>query len=116
MPTLYHNPRCSKSRQGLELCNSSETEVIVVNYLKQKLTENELTGIISRFGGCPSKLIRNSDDAFKKSQYFDLDLINPVNVLAILHNLPQVMQRPLLDDGNQVIIGRPPQDFEKILG
>lgn len=116
MPTLYHNPRCSKSRQGLELCNSSETEVIVVNYLKQKLTENELTGIISRFGGCPSKLIRNSDDAFKKSQYFDLDLINPVNVLAILHNLPQVMQRPLLDDGNNVIIGRPPENFKNLLG
>jgi arsenate reductase len=116
MPTLYHNPRCSKSRQGLELCNSSETEVIVVNYLKQKLTENELTGIISRFGGCPSKLIRNSDDAFKKSQYFELDLINPVNVLAILHNLPQVMQRPLLDDGNNVIIGRPPENFRNLLG
>ncbi|MEZ7994573.1 MAG: ArsC/Spx/MgsR family protein [Candidatus Poseidoniaceae archaeon] len=116
MPTLYHNPRCSKSRQGLELCNSSETEVIVVNYLKQKLTENELTGIISRFGGCPSKLIRNSDDAFKKSQYFELDLINPVNVLAILHNLPQVMQRPLLDDGNNVIIGRPPENFKNLLG
>jgi arsenate reductase len=116
MPTLYHNPRCSKSRQGLELCNSSETEVIVVNYLKQKLTENELKGIISRFGGCPSKLIRNSDDAFKKSQYFELDLINPVNVLAILHNLPQVMQRPLLDDGNNVIIGRPPENFKNLLG
>jgi arsenate reductase len=116
MPTLYHNPRCSKSRQGLELCNSSETEVIVVNYLKQKLTENELTGIISRFGGCPSKLIRNSDDAFKKSQYFELDLIHPVNVLAILHNLPQVMQRPLLDDGNNVIIGRPPENFKNLLG
>ena len=116
MPTLYHNPRCSKSRQGLELCNSSETEVIVVNYLKQKLTENELKGIISRFDGCPSKLVRNSDDAFKQSQYFELDLINPVNVLAILHNLPQVMQRPLLDDGNNVIIGRPPEDFKNILG
>lgn len=116
MPTLYHNPRCSKSRQGLELCNSSETEVVVVNYLTHELTKNELEGIISRYDGCPSKLIRNSDDAFKQSQYFEFDLTNPANVLAILHNLPRVMQRPLLDDGNQVIIGRPPHDFVKILG
>ena len=116
MPTLYHNPRCSKSRQGLELCNGSETEVMVVNYLKQNLTEKELEVIISRLVGCPSRLVRNGDDAFKKSQYRELDLTDPANVLIILHNLPQVMQRPLLDDGDQVIIGRPPQDFEKILG
>ena len=115
MPTLYHNPRCSKSRQGLELCNSSDTEVKVVNYLTQELTKNELEGIISRYDGCPSKLIRNSDDLFKLSQYLEFDLTNPTNVLTILYNLPRVMQRPLLDDGNQVIIGRPPQDFEKIL-
>ena len=116
MPTLYHNPRCSKSRQGLELCNSSKTEVIVVNYLKQKLTESELEEIISRFDGCPSRLVRNSDDAFKESQYSEFDLTDSTNVLAILHNLPQVMQRPLLDDGKQVVIGRPPEDFKKILG
>jgi len=116
MPTLYHNPRCSKSRQGLELCNSSKTEVIVVNYLKQKLTEKELKGIISRLNECPSKLVRNGDDAFKGSQYSEFDLTDSANVLVILHNLPQVMQRPLLDDGNQVIIGRPPHDFKKILG
>jgi arsenate reductase len=115
MPTLYHNPRCSKSRQGLELCNSSKTEVIVVNYLKQKLTKKELEGIISRLDGCPSKLVRNGDDTFKQSQYSEFDLTDSANVLAILHNLPQVMQRPLLDDGEQVIIGRPPEDFEKIL-
>jgi len=116
MPTLYHNPRCSKSRQALELCISSKTEVIVVNYLKQNLTEEELEGIISRFDGCSSRLVRNSDDAFKESQYYEFDLTDSTNVLAILHNLPQVMQRPLLDDGNQVIIGRPPEDFKKILG
>ena len=116
MPTLYHNPRCSKSRQGLELCISSKTEVIVVNYLKQNLTENELEGIIARFDGCPSRLVRKDDDTFKKSQYSELDLTDPTNVLIILQNSPQVMQRPLLDDGNQVIIGRPPEDFKNILG
>lgn len=116
MATLYHNPRCSKSRQGLELCNDSEVKVEVVNYLKTNLTKSELEGIISRLDGCVSGLIRKGDDAFKQSQYSTLDLTDENNVLTILLKLPQVMQRPLLDDGNQVIIGRPPQDFNEILG
>jgi arsenate reductase len=116
MATLYHNPRCSKSRQGLELCNDSEVKVEVVNYLKTNLTKSELEGLISRLDGCVSGLIRNGDDAFKQSQYSTLDLTDENNVLTILLKLPQVMQRPLLDDGNQVIIGRPPQDFNEILG
>jgi arsenate reductase len=116
MATLYHNPRCSKSRQGLELCNDSEVKVEVVNYLKTNLTKSELEGLISRLNGCVSGLIRNGDDAFKQSQYSTFDLTDENNVLTILLKLPQVMQRPLLDDGNQVIIGRPPQDFNEILG
>jgi arsenate reductase len=116
MATLYHNPRCSKSRQGLELCNESTTAVEVVHYLKSILTKNELQEIISRLEGCVSELIRNGDDAFKQSKFTALDLTNSDNVLTILLELPQVMQRPLLDDGMRVIIGRPPQDFNKILG
>jgi len=116
MATLYHNPRCSKSRQGLELCDDSKVKVKVVHYLKTNLTKSELEGIISRLHGCVSALIRNGDDAFKQSQYSTLDLTDENNVLTILLELPQLMQRPLLDDGNQVIIGRPPQDFNKILG
>lgn len=116
MATLYHNPRCSKSRQGLELCSGSNVKVEVVQYLKTNLTKSELEGIISRLDGCVSALIRNGDDAFKQSQYSTLDLTDENNVLTILLTLPQVMQRPLLDDGNRVIIGRPPQDFNEILG
>jgi arsenate reductase len=116
MATLYHNPRCSKSRQGLELCNDSKVKVEVVHYLKTNLTKSELEGIISRLDGCVSSLIRNGDDAFKQSQYSTLDLTDENNVLTILLKLPQVMQRPLLDDGTRVIIGRPPQDFNEILG
>ncbi|MDG1546208.1 MAG: ArsC/Spx/MgsR family protein [Candidatus Poseidoniaceae archaeon] len=116
MATLYHNPRCSKSRQGLELCNESTMEVEIVHYLKSSLTKSELEEIISRLEGCVSGLIRNGDDAFKQSNFATLDLTNSKNVLTILLELPQVMQRPLLDDGKRVIIGRPPQNFSEILG
>jgi len=115
MATLYHNPRCSKSRQGLELCNISKVNVEVVNYLKTNLTKSELEGIISGINGCVSGLIRNGDAAFKQSKYSTLDITDESNVLTILLELPQVMQRPLLDDGNRVIIGRPPEDFSEIL-
>jgi len=115
MATLYHNPRCSKSRQGLELCNDSNVKVEVINYLKTNLSKGELEGIISRLNGCVSGLIRNGDDTFKQSDFSTLDITDASNVLTILLELPQVMQRPLLDDGNIVIIGRPPEDFCEIL-
>ena len=115
MATLYHNPRCSKSRQGLELCNDSKVNVEVVNYLKTNIAKSELEGIISRLNGCVSGLIRNGDAVFKQSKHSNLDITDEKNVLTILLELPQVMQRPLLDDGNRVIIGRPPEDFSEIL-
>lgn len=115
MATLYHNPRCSKSRQGLELCNDSSTDVVVIKYLQQNLTEEQLRGIISRFKGEISQLIRTGDAAFKQSPFCDIDLTNSANVLAVLSALPQVMQRPLLDDGQQVVIGRPLDNFNLIL-
>lgn len=113
MITIYHNPRCSKSREALDILQNQKVGYTVVKYLDEPLSVDELGKIIKRLGIPPSDLIRKNESIWKENykgkELSDEQLIN----LMIQH--PQLMERPIVINGNKAVIGRPPQHILDIL-
>jgi len=100
---LYHNPRCSKSRQTLDLVNNESPEIVL--YLKNPLSRKQIKDLITRLKDPISELIRWGDkEAPNKPEHIDSGII-----IDILVENPKLMQRPILDNGKVAIICRPPE-------
>ena len=109
--TLYHNPRCSKSRRALELLNENAEGVTVVEYLKRPLSVEELRGLIKLLGVRAHDIVRS-----KEPEYGDAGLSiasDDEEVIAALVRYPKLLECPIAVCGNKAVIGRPP---EKVLG
>ena len=114
MVTIYHNPRCSKSRQTLQLLNDSNINPEVVEYLKTPLNADELTNIINMLGVSVREIIRTSEQDYKDRNLKNPDLSDDELLNAIVE-APKLMQRPIVVNGNKAAIGRPPEDVLGIL-
>jgi arsenate reductase len=90
--TIYHNPRCSKSRKTLALLQEHGIEPTVVEYLKNPPDKRELGIITRKLGVKPEKIVRRGEDSFKQKEY------------------PILIERPIVVKGDQAIIGRPPEN------
>ena len=110
MITIYHNSRCSKSRQGLELLKDANVDFEVVTYLENIPTEKELNEIISKLGINPIDLVR-TNEAIWKERYKGKTLSDGDIVTAMV-KYPKLIERPIVINGNKAVIGRP---SEKIL-
>lgn len=113
MIKIYHNPRCRKSREGLAILESSGKQFEIVKYLENKLSEKELTSIISKLGIKPVDLIRKNE-AIWKSDFKAKDLSDNDIVMAMVHH-PKLIERPIVVNGTKAIVGRPPENISKIL-
>lgn len=105
--TLYHNPRCSKSRQALALLEERGAEVRVRRYLDEPLDEAELRDLLSRLDADGTALVRTQEPEWQGDE---ADLQDQERVIAALLAHPRLMERPIADDGRRAIIGRPPED------
>lgn len=105
MITIYHNPRCRKSREGLTLLEESGKTFEVVKYLEDLLDEKDLTAIISKLDIKPIDLIRKNE-AIWKSDYKSKDLSDKQIIEAMVEN-PKLIERPIVVNGKKAVIGRP---------
>lgn len=110
MITIYHNPRCTKSRQGLQLLEESGKKFEVVKYLDDIPTEEELTNIIKLLDIKPIELVRKNEVVWKEN-YKGKELSDKEMIKAMIQN-PKLIERPIIINGNKAVIGRP---TEKIL-
>lgn len=110
MITIYHNNRCSKSRQGVQILEDSGKEFEIVKYLEDIPTEKELTEIIDCLGIKPINLVRKNE-AIWKENYKSKDLTDEALIKAMVEN-PKLIERPIVINDKKAVIGRPP---EKIL-
>ena len=110
MIKIYHNPRCSKSRQGLELLEKSNKDFEVVKYLETIPTKSELKEIINLLGIKPMDLVRKNE-AIWKEIYKNKDLSDSDIIKAMIKN-PKLIERPIIINDDKAVIGRP---TEKIL-
>ncbi len=115
MAILYHNPRCSKSRQALALCVASPRNVSVHFYLSTPLDYETLLSLLSRLEGEMSSAIRWNDSAFKEVDSLNIDRMSAESIASFLSLNGHLMQRPWLDNGHTTRIGRPVESLLELL-
>ncbi|RDI13286.1 arsenate reductase (glutaredoxin) [Flavobacterium sp. AG291] len=113
MITIYHNPRCSKSREGLQLLELEGKPFTTVKYLNEPLTKEELTEIINKLNIKPIDLVRQKEDIWIKN-YKDKDLSDG-KVIDIMVEHPNLIERPIVVNGNKAVIARPAERIKEIL-
>jgi arsenate reductase len=108
MLTIYHNPRCSKSRQTLALINdNTKQEIKVVEYLKQPLSEADIKTLLSQLGCKVIDMMRVKEAEFKEQ---DLKTANDEQLIQAMVTTPKLIERPIVSNGTKAIIGRPPEN------
>jgi arsenate reductase (glutaredoxin) len=112
--TLYHNPRCSKSRETLALLEQAGATPRIIEYLKTPPTAAELKAIVSQLGIEPEQLVRKSEDVYK-SHYAGRKLTAAQWIDAMVEH-PVLIERPIVIRGKQAVLGRPPENVRKLLG
>ena len=112
--TIYHNPRCSKSRQTLELIQSKGISPIIIEYLKSNLTRSEINLIAELLNENVRSIIRNTENAYNALNLADASLSKDTLIDAIVNN-PELLQRPIVLNGDTAVIGRPPEKVLDIL-
>ena len=113
MTTIYHNPRCRKSRETLELITSKRESPNIVEYLKTPPNYEELAGIVDLLGIKPLALIRRNEKVFKE-QFKGQDLSDEEWLNVMIEN-PILIERPVVVKDGKATIGRPPESVLDIL-
>jgi arsenate reductase (glutaredoxin) len=112
--TLYHNPRCSKSRQTLLLLQERGIEPQIVEYLKTPPSAPELDAILTKLGIEPRQLLRTQEDAYSGAGFDDAALTRE-QLIARMVAHPSVIERPIVVNGERAALGRPPENVLAIL-
>jgi len=105
---IYHNPRCSKSRQTLALIQEHGIRPNIVLYLKDPLTIPELKTLLSQLKINPIQLIRKDEKDWKEN-FKGKELTNDEIIEAMISN-PKLIERPIVVKDNQAVLGRPPEN------
>ncbi len=112
---LYHNPNCSKSRQGKKILEENNIKFETKLYLKVPLSHSEVRNIVEKFPKKPILLVRTKEKNFKQLNIQNHTLDDKNEVIKLILKYPNLMERPILSSENLTIIGRPPENFNQIL-
>lgn len=112
-PKIYHNPRCSKSRQALALIQEHGIDVEVVEYMKSPPSRTELQELLRKLEFGPRDLIRKFEAEFKSAGV--TDATSDAELLDLMLAHPKIIQRPVIEVGDQALVGRPPERILDLL-
>ena len=112
--TIYHNPRCSKSRQTLQLLEENAVSATVVEYLKTPPDVDTLTGLLDMLGLEPRDLMRKKEAEYKASGADDTSLSRD-RLIELMVEYPKLIERPIVVSDGRAAIGRPPEKVLEIL-
>lgn len=110
---IYHNPRCRKSRETLNLIQEKGVEPEIVEYLKNPPTKAELRGILKKLNLTAMEIVRKGEAIYKEN-YKGKDL-NEEDLLTMLVENPKLIERPIVIEGDKAVLGRPPENVLEIL-
>lgn len=109
----YHNPRCAKSREGLQLLMEKKIVPEIVDYMNEPLTPAELSEVLRKLGISATDLVRKKEKIWKE-EFADKELSEEELVLAMIEN-PKLMERPILVNADKAAIGRPPENLLEVI-
>ena len=107
--TMYHNPRCSKSRQTLALVQEHAKTVEIIGYLKTPLTASEIKKLTNLLNKNIREIIRTKEQEYKALALNNTELSDEQLITAVSEH-PKLLERPIVVVGNKAVIGRPPQN------
>ncbi len=113
MITLYHNPRCSTSRQALNLLEEEGETIEIVNYLENPPSHQVLKQVIELLGIKPIELVRTKEDVWKEN--FKDKKLTDAEIIDAMIKYPKLIERPIAIKGTHAVIGRPPAKVLDIL-
>ncbi len=110
---IFHNPRCRKSREGLQILEDSKEDFEVVLYLENPPSEKELKLIILKLGLTPIELVRKGEADWKENfKGFEL---SDDEIIKAMVAYPKLIERPIVISGDKAVIGRPPERIMDLL-
>ena len=112
--TIYHNPRCSKSRQTLELLTERNIEPEIVLYLETPPSTDELTELLGKLAIPARDLLRKGEEAYKNNNLKDSNL-SEAELIQAMHDFPKLIERPIVVANGKAALGRPPEQVLEIL-
>ena len=113
--TIYHNPRCSKSRQALKLLQDNHIDPTIVEYLKTPPSKAALKKIITQLNISPRDLLRKKESAFAENNLADSTLSDDAIIQAMVDH-PILIERPIvIVDNNKAAVGRPIENIQEII-
>jgi len=111
---IYHNPRCSKSRQTLALLQEQGIEPTVIEYLKNIPTAADIKEVLNKLDMSARELLRTKEDAYKEHNLADQS-VSDDDIIAAMIASPKLIERPIVINGDKARIGRPPEQVLEIL-
>ncbi len=113
MITIYHNPRCSKSRQGLSILEESGNKFEVIKYLDNPLSSSEIEKLLKKLEIAPIDLVRTNEAVWK--EHFKGKQLTEDEVIAAMVKYPKLIERPIVVSDKGAVIGRPPENINTII-
>ena len=114
MTTIYHNPRCSKSRQTLELLRTHGVEPEIELYLESPLGAQAITDLLDKLGIGAAQLVRRSEQDFKDNNLGRANITED-ELIAAMVKYPKLIERPIVVSGDRAVLGRPPENILELL-
>ena len=112
--TIYHNPRCSKSRQTLALLTSRGVAPRIVHYLDTPPSAETLTRLLQMLAMRPRQLLRVNESPYAELELDDASLTDEELIAAMISH-PVLIERPIVEAGNRAVIGRPPENVLQLI-
>ena len=112
--TIYHNPRCSKSRQSLKILQDNNITPKIILYLENPPSKSDLKSLLTKLGIGARDLLRSSEEAYKVGGLADKSLSDEQLISAMLTE-PKLIERPIVVAGEKAVLGRPPENVLTLL-
>jgi arsenate reductase len=111
---IYHNPRCSKSRETLKLVEEQGVELEIIEYLKHPPTAAELQDVLNKLGLKPRQLMRTKEAEYKDNGLDD-PALSDAELIEAMIRIPKLIERPIVLANDKAAVGRPPESVLGIL-
>ena len=112
--TIFHNPRCSKSRQTLQILKDNECDTEIILYLETALDQFVLDDVIKKISLSPRELLRKGEQEFKDNDLKNKNLSDQ-EIIEFMVMHPKVIERPIVIKGDKAILGRPPENVLELI-
>ena len=111
---IFHNSRCSKSRQALQILQDSNCDIEIINYLETDLDASLIKDILKKLSLKPRDILRTSEQDYKDNNLKEDDLSDD-DLIDYMIQFPKLIERPIVVRGNKAVLGRPPENILELI-